>query len=74
MAAATSLEDLWRAARLGKMPALEQLRALALRDAWKKFCKGAVNCQWVADQVKVKSEGRTVGSTTPYRPTLVIQC
>ena len=43
MAAATSLEDLWRAAPLGKMPALEQLRALALRDAWKEFCKGDVN-------------------------------
>ena len=34
MAAATALEDLWRAAPLGKM---------ALRDVWKEFCKGDLN-------------------------------
>ena len=54
MAAATSLEDLWRAAPLGKMPALEQLRALALRDAWKEFCKGGVN--WMFSIYRVSSD------------------
>ena len=71
MAAATSLEELWRAAPLGKMPALEQLKALALRDAWKEFCKGDVN--WMFLFVLFLSM-LTSGNTTPNRATRVIQC
>ena len=52
--AATSPEDLWRAAPLGKIPGLEQLRALALRDVWKEFCKGDV--KWVFSIYLVSSD------------------
>ena len=71
MAAATSLKDLWRAAPLGKMPALEQLRALALSDAWKEFCKGDVNWMFSRNLASFDAHPR---KHHPIRVTPVIQC
>ena len=50
---AMSLEKVWKEAAVGRMSPMEQVRALALRDASKEIHDGDVNHQWNADRVKV---------------------